>query len=187
MKLKQEVQANVQTDRNNRLVYEGAEYRIIAADSDRCEDIKAFVIAVMSDLYPPGSYHENPHDLTFFKDVYELPANAGFFIAEDQAGRILATAAVRPYDRRFPEVEPFIEIGSICEIVKFYVHAEHRMKGIGSRLYAEAEQFAKAAGYCVSYLHTSLYLPGGYTFWQSRGYRERFWETEQLVHMTKSW
>jgi GNAT superfamily N-acetyltransferase len=61
------------------------------------------------------------------------------------------------------------------------------MKGIGSRLYAEAEQYAKAAGYCVSYLHTSLYLPGGYTFWQSRGYRERFWETEQLVHMTKSW
>lgn len=163
------------------------DYRIVPADKDRGAEIKDFVLTQMSGLYPQGTYYENPHDLAFFEDVYIKPANASFFIAEDNNGVIIGTAAVRPYDRRFPEVESAIGSGAVCEIVKFYIHPESRRMGVGTRLYTRAEQFAREAGYAESYLHTSTYLPGGYPFWQSRGYRERYWESEQIVHMSKSW
>ncbi|MFC5702387.1 GNAT family N-acetyltransferase [Cohnella faecalis] len=166
---------------------QGIEFRILSADKGRSAEIKHFVLAMMSNLYPRGAYYENPYDLAFFEEVYIQPANANFFIAEDRKGRIVGTAAVKPYDRRFPEAEPFIGNGPVCEIVKFYIHPESRRMGIGSRLYEKAEQFAREAGYEENCLHTSLHLPGGYPFWQSRGYCERYWESERIVHMSKRW
>lgn len=163
------------------------DYRIVSAAQDRRDDIRRFVLSVMSALYPKGAYYENPHDLEYFEQVYVRPANASFFIAENAEGGLIGTAAVRPYDRRFPEVEPLLGAGPVCEIVKFYIHPDCRRQGIGRRLYEAAEQFAKETGYIESYLHTSLYLPGGYPFWKSCGYRERYWESEQVAHMSKRW
>jgi GNAT superfamily N-acetyltransferase len=168
-------------------VEQANEIRIVSADMEKSAAIKDFVLKTMSELYPPSTYHENPRDLAFFEEVYILPANADFLIAEDTNGIIIGTAAVRPYDRRFPEVEPAIGSGPVCEIVKFYIHPDRWRSGVGSRLYAKAEHFAREAGYSESYLHTSLYLPGGYPFWQSRGYSERYWESDQIVHMSKRW
>ena len=162
-------------------------YRILTATADRQAEIKKFVMTMMSGLYPKGSYHEDPHDLAYFDDVYVQPANARFFIAVSADGATIGTASVKPYDRRFPEVESSIGTWPVCEVGKFYIHPSQRRQGVGSRLYRHAEQFAREAGYRESYLHTSLYLPGGYPFWQSRGYIERHWESEQVVHMSKRW
>jgi GNAT superfamily N-acetyltransferase len=166
---------------------QGTMDQILSAERNRIEEIKDFLFAMMSDLYPQGSYNENPNDLAFFEKVYIDPPDARFFIAEGADGRIRGTAAVRPYDRRFPEVEHAFGSGQVCEIVKFYIHPDCRRMGVGSRLYRKAEQFAREAGYEESYLHTSLYLPGGYPFWQSQNYIERYWESEQIVHMSKRW
>ncbi|MEK8131551.1 GNAT family N-acetyltransferase [Paenibacillus filicis] len=161
--------------------------RISLAASGRAEEIKEFVLEMMRDLYPPGSYYENPQDLVFFDDVYVRPANAEFFVAENAAGEIVGTAAFKPYDRRFPEMDPAFGSEPVCEIVKCYVHPDYRRQGIGSHLYTAVEQGAREAGYAQGYLHTSLYLPGGYSFWQSRGYRIGYWESDQIVHMSKDW
>jgi GNAT superfamily N-acetyltransferase len=166
---------------------QGNGIRIQPAVSERREAVRAFVLGMMRDLYPPGSYYENPYDLAFFEDVYLQPANAGFFIAENDAGEIVGTAAVKPYDRRFGEVEPTLGGGPICEIAKVYLRPECRRLGIGSRLYACVEQLAREAGYAEGYLHTSLYLPGGYPFWLSRGYEVRYRESEQIAHLSKRW
>lgn len=163
------------------------QYRCSAMpDGDRKKEIAAFVLEVMSGLYPKGSYHENPRDLALFEDTYIRPDNACFWIAEDSAGTIVGTAALRPYDGRFQELTPLLgHEGPVCEMVKFYIHPSHRRAGIGGRLYGLAEDFAVRAGYKESYMHTSLFLPGGYSYWQRNGYKERYWESEQLVHMSK--
>ncbi|MGG4499107.1 GNAT family N-acetyltransferase [Brevibacillus reuszeri] len=57
-----------------------------------------------------------------------------------------------------------IGAGMVCEAAKFHIQPDHRRKGIGSLLYQQAEQFAREAGYRESYLHTSVYLPGGFPF-----------------------
>lgn len=52
---------------------QGKEVLIVSADADRSTEIKDFVLAMMSDLYPRGSYYENPHDLAFLKEcTYSL-------------------------------------------------------------------------------------------------------------------
>lgn len=167
------------------LVEEGSGYRVIAVEQDRRAEIKTFVLQMMEELYPKGTYYENPRDLACFDDFYLRPANARFFIAEAADGGIVGTAAIRPYDGRFAEMRPFLGDGPVCEVAKFYVHPASRRQGIGSRLYDLAEQFAREAGYCESYLHTSLFLPGGYGFWKSCGYREQYWESDDVVHMRK--
>lgn len=155
-------------------------------DDERKTEIAVFVLAVMSDLYPKGSYHENPRDLAMFKDTYVRPDDACFWIAEDNAGTIVGTAALRPYNGRFQELNFLVgEGGPVCEMVKFYIHPDYRRCGIGSQLYGLAEGFALEAGYSESYMHTSLFLPGGHRYWQRNGYVERYWESEQLVHMSK--
>lgn len=163
------------------------DYRIRTAGADKAREVKHFVLSMMSGLYPKGAYHENPPDLALFEEVYVRPGNARFFIAEQADGAVIGTAAVRPYDRRFPEVEAALGSGPVCEIVKVYVRPDFRRQGVGGRLYRTAESFAREAGYAESYLHTSLYLPGGYPFWRSCGYVERYWESEDTVHMSKRW
>lgn len=160
-------------------------FRILSAGADKREEIKKFVLSIMSGLYPKGSYYENPHDLAFFEDVYVRPENACFFIAESESKDIIGTASIKPYDRRFPMMEAAIGTERVCEIAKFYIHPNHRRKGVGTQLYQKTEQFAWEAGYKESYLHTSIYLPGGFPFWQSCGYSERYWESDQIVHMSK--
>lgn len=161
------------------------QYSIYAAGRGKGPVIKRFVLSQMSQLYPKGFYNEDPPDLAKFDEGYASLSNAVFLVAETASGAIAGTAAVRPYDGRFPEVQPKLGEGPVCEIVKFYVHAEHRRSGLGSRLYEAAEQFAREAGYEESYLHTSMFLPGGHPFWLSRGYNEFWRESEDIVHMIK--
>lgn len=161
------------------------DYQTIRANQEKRDEIKRFVLSVMSDLYPKGAYYENPYDLEHFEQVYVQPDNACFFIAINSEGDLIGTASVRPYDRRFKEVDRVIGAGPVCEMSRFYMHPDYRRLGIGRCLYDQAEHFAKEAGYAESYLHTSLFLPGGYPFWTTRGYRERYWESEQVVHMSK--
>ncbi|SDC89933.1 Acetyltransferase (GNAT) family protein [Paenibacillus sp. UNCCL117] len=160
---------------------------ILSAAANKREEIAYFVLSMMSGLYPKGSYDEQPDDLAFFEDVYVRPENACFFIAESRSGGLIGTAAVKPYDRRFPEVESVIGAGLVCEAARFYIHPDYRRKGVGRQLFQKVEQFARRAGYGESYLHTSTYLPGGYPFWLSCGYVERYWESDQIVHMSKRW
>ena len=139
----------------------------------------------MGQLYPEGKYYKNPYDLTNFAQVYLDAPNASFYIAEDPEGRIIGTVAIRPYDNRFPSLQPQLDKAEACEMTRLYIDEASRRQGIGSELYERAEAFARDAGYKTSYLHTSSYLPGGLPFWISRSYQELEWETDEVVHMAK--
>lgn len=158
---------------------------IRVAEPGRRDEIRNFVLAMMRDLYPVGSYYENPYDLANFEEVYVQSADAKFWIAEDTGGRIIGTTAIRRYDERFPKVTSYLQGASVCEVVKCYIDPAWRRNGIGSRLYEAAESFIREAGYQESYLHTSLHLPGGYPFWKAKGYTGRYWESDEIVHMSK--
>lgn len=161
-------------------------YQVKLATIDHIEKVTDFVKRMLSRLYQEGRYNPDPEDLARFMEVYIAPADACFFVAEDRLGDIIGSAAVRPYDSRFLYLHELLTEEPVCEMARFYIDDGYRRQGIGKELYAKAEAFAKEAGYKQCYLHTSVYLPGGYPFWISRGYEERFWETDQIVHMGKA-
>ncbi|MBW5446098.1 GNAT family N-acetyltransferase [Cohnella sp. CFH 77786] len=160
-------------------------YRILPATSAHVREIAAFLIPTMAKLYPPGAFNPEPDDLKRFEDVYVKPLDACFYIAADDRGTIVGTAAARNYDRRFPFVNAFLEPHGVCEVTKVYIDDRLRRQGIGAALYRAVESFIREAGYESSYLHTSTDLPGGFPFWLSRGYVARYQETESIVHMSK--
>ena len=160
-------------------------YIIEPASADKQERIASFVKRMLTSLYPEGSYDPDPADLAAFEETYIVPPNACFFIAVNEHGDIVGTGAVRPYNERFPFLREGLAEGPTCELVRFYIDENYRRIGLGAALFAKSETFAKSIGYTQGYLHTSVYLPGGYPFWLSRGYEELHWETDQVVHMRK--
>ncbi|WP_281890484.1 GNAT family N-acetyltransferase [Paenibacillus sp. YYML68] len=160
-------------------------YRVAPADINHIEPVRTFVMGMMNKLYPAGAYNPDPDDLAHFEETYIRPGDASFLIAEDVEGRIIGAASVRPYNDRFPYMQGLLGAGPVCEMCRFYVDDSWRRRGVGAQLYAGAEAYARQAGYQESYLHTSVYLPGGFPFWTSRGYEELYWETQQIVHMGK--
>lgn len=161
-------------------------YRIFAARAEDAERVKRFVIPTMTALYPPGAFNANPDDLRRFSEVYVQPSNACFFMAVDEENHLVGTAAARPYDGRFAFLKDELDKQYTCEITKVYIRDTLRRQGIGAALYDAIENYIRAEGYESAYLHTSTYLPGGYPFWQSRGYRELYEEDGSIVHMKKA-
>ncbi|WP_248925862.1 GNAT family N-acetyltransferase [Paenibacillus hamazuiensis] len=160
-------------------------YRILPATLAHVEDIAAFVLPTMEKLYPPGAFNPDPDDLKRFAEVYVKPPDACFYVARDNGGTIIGTAAVRPYDRRFPFMNEIFGSRAVCEVTKVYIDVHLRRQGVGSALYRTVESFARQAGYEMSYLHTSTYLPGGFPFWVSRGYQICYDETDLVKHLSK--
>ncbi len=160
-------------------------YTIRIADADRKDRIADFVKRQQERLYPEGTYDPDPQDLKRFEETYCGSPHARFFLALNESGEIVGTGAVRPYNGRFPFLAESLAGEHYFELVRFYIDESHRRKGIGAALFSEAEDFGVAVGYSQGVLHTSVYLPGGYPFWISRGYEDLFWETDQIVHMRK--
>jgi GNAT superfamily N-acetyltransferase len=161
-------------------------YQIKLAEAERIDDIVKFVGRMLRELYPPGACNLDPEDLANFKEAYLVREDTCLYVAEDAEGQVIGTAAVRPYDHRFPFLGHLLGKAPVCEMSRYYIDGAYRRQGIGRQLYAKVEAYAQEAGYQGSYLHTSVYLPGGFPFWGSRGYKELHWETTQIVHMHKA-
>jgi len=160
-------------------------YTIRIAAGDQKARIASFVKRQQRTLYPEGTYDPDPDDLRRFEETYCASPRARFFLATDEAGDIAGTGAIRPYNGRFPFLAESVVGETAFELVRFYIDEPYRRRGIGAALFAEAEHFAVANGYTLGVLHTSVYLPGAYPFWKSRGYEDSLWENEQIVHMRK--
>jgi GNAT superfamily N-acetyltransferase len=82
---------------------------------------------------------------------------AGFWVAEVD-GEIVGTVAVRPKDDR------------TCEIKRLYLRADKRGAGLGQRLYAHAEAFARRAGYARIWLDSSRRFASAHRLYQRNGF-----------------
>jgi GNAT superfamily N-acetyltransferase len=109
-------------------------------------------------------------------------ARAGFWVA-DEDGVIVGTVAVRPKD------------DGRCELKRLYLRPDRRGSGLGQRLYAHAEAFARAAGYERIWLDSSrrfaqahrLYERNGFVLlerldndWEDNVYEKRLWSPQSV-------
>jgi GNAT superfamily N-acetyltransferase len=81
---------------------------------------------------------------------------AGFWVAELE-GVVVGTVAIRPKE------------GRTCELKRLYLRPDQRGTGLGQRLYAHAEAFARAAGYERLWLDSSRRFTGAHRLYRRNG------------------
>jgi hypothetical protein len=97
------------------------------------------------------------------RDLHEMPeryggTTAGFWVA-DHAGVVVGTVAIRPKDE-----------GRTCELKRLYVRPDQRGTGLGQRLYAHAETFARSAGYERIWLDSSRRFARAHRLYERNGF-----------------
>jgi putative acetyltransferase len=92
---------------------------------------------------------------------------AGFWVA-DAGGAVVGTVAIRPKD------------GARCELKRLYLHPSRRGTGLGQRLYAHAEAFARAAGYERIWLDSSRRFGRAHALYARNGF-------VLLAHLDNDW
>ena len=83
---------------------------------------------------------------------------AGFWVAEAN-GEVGGSVAIRPKDER------------TCELKRLYVRADQREIGLGQRLYAHAEERARAFGYDRVWLDSSRRFESAHRLYLRNGFR----------------
>lgn len=118
-------------------------------------------------------YHSDLYNLA---DAY-LGGSGGFWVAEDDAGRILATAGLAVHEplrgvegSLAPDDEGLMFFaGADCELVRMYAWPEARGIGAGKLLFRRAVDEAKRQGCRLMQIWSDKSLVRGHAFYERQG------------------
>lgn len=154
---------------------------------DEVHDAKSFLYNQIKEVYGIGPTPEFHYDIEGLEEYYILPERNNFFVAlvED---KIVATAAIRAYDRDYEFFRDSYSEEDTASIWRLMVDKDYRRHGIARKLVAKMEEFAKKEGYDRIYLHTHRYLEAAPAFWKSLGYEITVQEDDydETNHMIKN-
>lgn len=130
-------------------------------------------------------YHK---DIMNLNEYYINPRKNNLFLAKNpENDEIIATIAVRGYDKKFKEFEGLYNKEDTASIWRLYVDEKYRRLGLATKLFKLVESFSYLNNYKEIYLHTHKNLNGGLNFWKKMGF-ETTVDTNndlQTVHMIK--
>ncbi|SMD01451.1 GNAT family N-acetyltransferase [Sporomusa malonica] len=147
----------------------------------------AFIIPMLHEVYPNIPDVAVRWDLANMEEAYVSQENSVMFAAFDNAGQVVGTIAIRPYDDRIEAVRGYYDLPGTAELSRCYVKSSLRRQGLAGVLVAAIESYCRQYGYQTICLHTHRFLPGGFPFWLSQGYMIRTERTEEIetVYMDK--
>lgn len=153
--------------------------------NDEIDTVVQFTDTARRELYDPTSNPDSPlpPDLAQFDSTY-ISGPGHFLVAHTSEGELIAGIGYRAYDHRFPHLD--YTSTKTVEVVRLFVHPEHRRHGLAGTLFKRLLEHAKNDGVGCMYLHTHLFLPGAITFWERQGFRVVHMEDDpvwQTVHM----
>lgn len=159
--------------------------KITASDTKVALD---FIIPMLQEIFPNMADVLVRWDLANFAETYTVNPKTAMFAAFDQAGKVVATIAIRPYDDRIAKVKGCYDITKTAELSRCYVDSSLRRLGIAGKLLAVLEEYCRSVGYSDICLHTHHFLPGGYPFWLSSGFAVRAFgnDKDETIYMDKS-
>ena len=161
----------------------------LADDSDSKIQVRNFLFSQIRREYGYGyipEYHKDIIDLN--KYYIDCKKNNLFFIENNDNGRIIATIAVRAYDKDFLKFRGLYNKDSTASIWRLFVDRHYRRCGLATQLYNLVEDFCYDNDYHEIYLHTHKNLEAGFNFWKKVGFNVT-WDTNnslQTVHMIKN-
>lgn len=160
--------------------------------SDDCDTkirVRNFLFSQIRSEYGYGyipSWHKDIIDLN--KYYIDCRKNNLFFVENDDNGRIIATIAIRQYDKNFVEFQDIYSSESTASLWRLFVDRPYRRCGVATRLYDVAEEFCYDKQFNEIYLHTQKNLEAGFSFWKKVGFDVTLdtGNEFQTVHMVKS-
>lgn len=151
------------------------------------EAAKEFLYGQIKKVYDIGPTPEFHYDIEGIEEYYILPSRNVFYVAYD-GDRIVATAAIRAYDKDYELFRGIYSKEDTASIWRLMVDEEYRRRGLARRLVNVMEEFAREKGYARVYLHTHRYLEAAPAFWKSCGYEITVEEDDydETNHMVKN-
>lgn len=161
--------------------------REINNDDDEINDAKNFLYAQIMEVYGIGPTPEFHYDIEGLEEYYISPKRNTFFVAFC-GDKIVATAAIRGYDRDYEFFRGLYSSQNTASIWRLMVDKDYRRHGLARKLVAEMEGFARKEGYERIYLHTHRYLEAAPAFWKALGYEITVQEDDydETDHMVKN-
>ena len=154
-------------------------------DDEICA-VKDFLYGQIKKEYCIGPTPEFHFDIEGLKEYYMIPKRNNFFVAYD-GENIVATAAIRAYDRDYEFFRGIYSEKDTASIWRLMVDKDYRRNGLARMLVGYMEDFARNEGYDRIYLHTHRYLDSAIPFWKSLGYSITVEEDDydETSHMIK--
>jgi len=155
--------------------------------NDEIGNAQDFLFDQIKKEYGIGPTPKFHYDIEGLKDYYIWPERNNFFIACD-GDKIVATAAVRAYDKDYEFFKDIYSKDDTASIWRLMVDEDYRRMGLARRLVGLMEDFAINQGYDKMYLHTHRYLEAALPFWKSLGYKVTVEEDDydETSHMIKN-
>ena len=138
-------------------------------DPSQIQSAKDFLYDQIMKVYGIGPNPEFHYDIEGLEEYYISPSRNAFFVAYD-GDKIVATAAIRAYDRNYEFFRGVYSKEDTASIWRLMVDEEYKRRGIARRLVTAMEEFARKKGYVQIYLHTHRYLDAALIFWKSMGF-----------------
>ena len=163
------------------------EIRQIKRDKAEIDAAKEFLFNQIDKEYHIGPTPKFHYDIFDLEEYYILPNKSNFFVAMD-GGKMVATAAIRPYDKDYEFFKGIYSKEDTASIWRLMVDKEYRRNGLARLLVGELEKFARDVGYDRIYLHSHRYLEAAIPFWKSNGYAITLEEDDydETSHMIKN-
>lgn len=163
------------------------EIRQIMEDNAEIDAAKDFLFTQIGKEYHIGPTPKFHYDIFDLEGYYVSPDKSNFFVAVD-GERIVATAAIRPYDKDYEFFKGIYSNEDTASIWRLMVDKEYRRNGLARILVGQLEKFAQEVGYDRIYLHSHRYLEAAIPFWKSCGYVVTVEEDDydETSHMIKN-
>lgn len=158
----------------------------VSNDNIEIKEVQEFLYGQIKNEYGIGPTPEFHYDIDGIKDYYLLPKSNNFFMA-CVGEKIVATAAIRAYDKDYEFFKDEYSKDTTASIWRLMVDKDYRRYGIARNLVGVMEEFAKKEGYDKIYLHTHRYLDAAIPFWKSLDYTITLEEDDydETTHMIK--
>lgn len=133
-------------------------------------DVKRFIFKMIKDSYGLDYVPEYHYDVMGLEEYYIKPRKSNFYIAVNKNDQLIATAAVRGYDKDYHIKNRNYNKISTAGIYRLFVDPRYRHNKIATCLVKNIETFCKKQNYNEIYLHTQRDSYGALPFWLNQGY-----------------
>lgn len=161
-----------------------SKYKVKRITENEIDEVTVYLKRIMKELFDCEINRDYHNDIIHMSDFYVKNDDHILIGAYNEKNEVVGTIAAKTFIDRFEELDGRYKDLRTVEVGRCYIETKLRRQGIGSILLDELKVFCQERSYEKIYLHTHRHLPGGFDFWDKKGF-EIICEdsSNDIVHM----